>query len=277
MKIETVERKSFKHNFLNRTIMRVDFVGPFSQDMESILHDTRNYLIDNQFKDYEERIENHVGLRIDENDLIKESLPINTLEQRKISSFKHENEIYSVDMCKDFLGIVVNKYMPFEEYSKIFLNVLNIYKTKVDLFNLKRFGIRKTNFCFIKGKENINKYFSNNYFNTCDFFGDIKTLASEKKEVFSVSDYKINLLCNIENGTIKEDESTEIDVYKVSIDSDIYLDNTDIIEKTISDTNKLLEMNEMLFNIYTNLLSNEFIKLLTDSNDFLNEDIIGVI
>jgi uncharacterized protein (TIGR04255 family) len=148
----------------------------------------------------------------------------------RVFSFTNENSGYTFDVSKKFICLKINNenYTQFETYSKIFLNLVKAYKDKLDYFAMNRFGIRKINFCFFKDIDIVQQYFKKEYYNYSNFIPDTTILSSERRESVAVGQSKLNLRYAIEQGTLETK-----DVYKVVLDSDIYLDNSDVIEKNI--------------------------------------------
>lgn len=272
MSTQNVERKSFKYNFLKQIIIRLDFQGVLHAEMENILLEVKPYLKEKKFNRYEQKVSNEINININ-NGIFNIDESSNESRNIVIHSFVNENRGYSVDMSINFLCLRVDStvYIPFEEYSQIFMDIANIYKTKIDFFTVKRFGLRKINFCFISDINKISKYFSKRYFDYYDFFKNSVITASEKKENFVVDNCKINLLCDIEKGQLADEQT-----YKVTLDSDIYMDQSHNIEETIFDKNVMTDLNDKLFAIYTDTLTEEFVEMLSNEDTIWTNEIKGV-
>lgn len=81
----------------------------------------------------------------------------------------------------------------------------------------------------------------------------------------------MNLLCDIEQGQLNDKQ-----VYKLTLDSDIYIDDTNCIEKEIFENNNISSLNERLFAIYIDALTDEFVEMLANDEDIDQVEIIGV-
>ena len=92
-------------------------------------------------------------------------------------------------------------------------------------------------------------------------------MSSNRKDTFIIDVYKGNLSCNIEQG-LAENKT----LYKVSLDTDIYVDDVSVIEKGIN----FDVMNNMLFEIYISSLTEKFRTALSGDDETLFEGIIGV-
>lgn len=273
MKLKDINRSSFKHNFLKQVIIRLDFQGVLQAEMDKILMQVKPYLKEKGFNRYEQQINNEIDINMNSNGIFETVNPIKEIRNIVIHSFINDNGGYSVDLSIKHICIKVNasKYIPFEQYATVFMDISNIYKTTIDFFTMKRFGLRKINFCFVNNVDNINKYFNPRYFDCYDLFSESVVFASEKKENISVDYCKLNLLCDIEQGQLNNTQ-----VYKITLDSDIYIDDTNSIEKNIFEDEKIAKLNERLFMIYIDAITDEFGSMLLSDEDIGQDEIIGV-
>lgn len=270
---EDIKRSSFKHNFLKRVIIRLDFQGVLQAEMEKILVQVKPYLKGKGFNRYEQNINKEIDLGINSKGIFGSESPVKEIRNIVIHSFSNDNSGYVVDLSTKHICIKVNaiKYIPFDEYAEIFMDISNIYRETIDFFTMKRLGVRKINFCFVNKVKSINKYFNKRYFDYYDLFKEAEVVASEKKDHFSVDYCKLNLLCGIEQGKIRDSRK-----YQVTLDSDIYIDDADRIEKDIFEDNNISLLNERLFYIYKNALTDKFINILLSDKDISPNEIIGV-
>lgn len=273
MKREGISRSSFKHNFLKQVIIRLDFQGVLQAEMDEILMKVKPYLKERGFNRYEQQINNEIDLDMNANGIFETVNPVKEIRNIAIHSFINNDKGYAVDLSIKHICIKVNaiKYMSFDEYAATFMGISNIYRSTIDFFTMKRFGLRKINFCFVNNVKCINKYFNQRYFDCYDLFEESNVFASEKKENFSVDHSKLNLLCDIEQGQLHDRQ-----VYKLTLDADIYIDDTDSIEKDIFKDNNISALNDRLFMIYIDALTDEFGKMLLSDEDISRDEIIGV-
>lgn len=231
------------------------------------------YLKEKGFNRYEQQVNNEIDLNMNSNGIFETASPVREIRNIVIHSFINDNRGYAVDLSIKHICIKVNaiKYVPFDEYATTFMDISNIYKSTIDFFTMKRFGLRKINFCFVNNVEYINKYFNQRYFDCYDLFDKSEVFASEKKENFSVDHCKLNLLCDIEQGQLNDKQ-----VYKLTLDSDIYIDDTNKIEKDIFMDKNIASLNERLFMIYIDALTDEFGSMLLSDEDIGQDEIIGV-
>ena len=119
----------------------------------------------------------------------------------------------------------------------------------------------------LEKKERINEFFSSDYFGYFNAIQNTNTVSSNRKDIFVIDVYKVNLSCNIEQG-LAENRT----LYKVSLDADIYVDDVSVIEKGIN----FGVMNDILFDIYISSLTEKFRAALSGDDETLFEGIIGV-
>ena len=273
MKQNGINRSSFKHSFLKQIIIRLDFQGVLQSEMDEILTQVKPYLKKQGFNRYEQQVNNEIDLNMNSNEFFETVNPIKEIRNIIIHSFINDNCGYVVDLSIRHICIKVNttKYIPFDKYKAIFMEISNIYRLTIDFLTMKRFGLRKTNFCYVTNVECINKYFNQRYFDCYDLFKESEVFASEKKQNFSAGHCKLNLLCNIQQGQIDSEK-----VYKLTLDSDIYIDDTNNIENDIFKNETISSLNDKLFMIYVDALTDEFGRMLLNDKDIDQDEIIGV-
>lgn len=267
-----VKRSSFKYNFLKQIILRLDFQGVLPMEMEGILIKIKPFLKGKDFNRYEQRVENEIEIPMGLFQSINEQ-PMPAVHNINIHCFIDENKGYSVDLSTNFICMKVNaaKYISFDDYADTFMGLVNIYRETIDFLTVKRFGLRKINFCFLKEIEFLNKYFNPQYFSSYSLFDNTEVFASEKKENFKTDNGKINLICGVSQGQLEGKI-----IYKISLDSDIYIDNTKEIETIIFENNQITDLNDKLFYIYLDAITNEFGNMLCNDETEWSEEIIGV-
>ena len=81
----------------------------------------------------------------------------------------------------------------------------------------------------------------------------------------------LNLRYVIEGGTLETEH-----FYKVTLDSDIYTLDQDKITEIMFNAASLKEINEKLFRIYLNVLTDYFLEILTTDSVSASDSIVGV-
>ena len=91
--------------------------------------------------------------------------------------FTAEASGFMVELSTSYIVLTVRtqSYASFEDYASIFCYIADTYRKKIDFFTVKRFGLRKINFCFVKDKAKITKYFSESYYNCEEPISDFTT------------------------------------------------------------------------------------------------------
>lgn len=263
------KRTDFKFNFLKEVIVRMDFQGVFEPEMESLLPLIKPYLKEKGFSKYTKRTNNEIKIKV--GNVEAQGPELNGVQSHVIHSFLNENEGYVLDVSNGFVCLTVSAtaYAPFEDYSLFVSDIVDIYRQKIDFFSIIRVGVRKINVCMIKDKTYIKELFKTEYFGYFDICenADIDTIASNRKDVFRIENYKGNLLRRIEQGKVNGDTA-----YKLSLDIDIYIDDKAINEESFD----LSKMNELIFEIYVDSMTEDFKRKLCgdDVNEF--PMIIGV-
>lgn len=263
-----IVRTDFHFNFLKNIIVRIDFQGVFEPEMEKILTLIKPIVKDRGFSRYLKKKNNQIQINVGNLNSQDSSLS-KIVQSREIHSFVNEDRGYVLDLASGFVCLNINStsYTPFEDYSNLILEIAEIYKSNIDFVSINRVGVRKINVCMFENKENIKEFFSPDYFGYFKAIPNTNTLSSSRRDTFGIELYKVNLSCNIEQGS-----SERKTLYKVSLDSDIYVDNADKIEEGFD----FLQMNNILFNIYVSSLTEKFLAGLCGDDQSAFEGIIGV-
>lgn len=263
MERQHISRKDLKRNFLKEIIMRLDFQGVFQAEMEKILLEAKPFLKEKGFDRYAEKVNNQI---------INDGGTIQEIKSQIVYSFSSENSGYSLDLSTScvVLSVKTQGYSSFDDYSEIFRRLINIYKRKIDFFTCKRFGLRKINFCFVNEIDTINKYFSNEYYSCHVPDTSFETENIERKDSLACGNQKLNLKYAVEQGKLGEDK-----VYKVTLDTDIYLIEQTEIEKMLSDEQGLSAINEIVFKIYLASITDNMIDLLCNEEVEI-DDVVGI-
>lgn len=269
--MSSIKRSDLKYNFLKNIIIRVDVQGVFEPEMEELLTKIKSYLKDKGFSRYGRKQENKIEINVAGN----ESHPT-TLKKVKnydIHSFANDDAGYVLDVSSRFICLNVNStcYLPFEHYSSIVLGIVKIYSENIDFFSTTRIGLRKINICMVKNKNSISKYFAPTYFGHFNTINKRDILFSNRQDVFHISNNKVNLNYKIEKGHNGEEL-----LYKITLDTDIYVDDASEISKIADYSKKFDEMNDLIFDIYIESLTNEFQRVLLGETEPFFDDLIGV-
>ena len=90
------------------------------------------------------------------------------------------------------------------------------------------------------------------------------------RDNLEIENYNVNLLRTLIRGEIRGREA-----YQVNYDADIYLLDKDSIEELIRNKEKIADMNEWLFELYKDAVTEKFLNQLIDGS-FDDDMIIGV-
>lgn len=271
MNTKDINRKSFLHNFLKKIIVRLDYQRVLEKDMESFLSKAKSLLNEFGFDRYAEKNANEVNLEIN-NSGIGDPVTPKTVKTQKIYSFMDETKGYTIDISDTFIVLTISsaKYTPFEEYMKMFLEVVGLCKTEFSFFSVKRFGIRKTNICLVTDQLLINTYFSKDQLRLYDNLSDVESFANSTTDNFKISNYLVNYKRSIRKGVAKESV-----LFEVVIDIDIYSNDVQQINNLLSDNEQLGQCNNILFDIFKNSLTPDLIDALS-KEEFSIAELIGV-
>lgn len=271
--LSSVRRNDFHHNFLKRVIVRLDFQGVLESEMEKVLVDVKPFAREQGFSEFIEKRADEIDIAVVDKGIPESVETTNSVRRRKVYSFTDEKRGFVLNVSNNFICLTINtmRYIPFEEYSGIVPLVANIYKENIDFFTVIRFGIRKINECLIENKSNIQRYFDSTLFNYYNQIDGVNTIQSNHTDIFDRDNYHINLISKIAQGKLEEKT-----VYSVRLDIDAYLNSKEDILVMLDKEEKRIEINELIFEIYTSALTDDFMALLQSDEDFDNGIMMGV-
>lgn len=264
------KREDLKYNFLKAVIVRIDFQGVFETEVDRIIPEIKPLLMEKGFTGYKTKRLDEIRIDILEKDAVEAKAEKKS--NLMIHSFVNASG-YTLDICKDFICLNLNStsYVPFDEYGSLMMDVANVYKEKIDFCSFKRIGIRKINICMAEDKKKISSFFSDKYFGYYDSVEGAETLTSRRRDTFKIDPYKVNLACNIDQGTAEKKK-----LYKVTLDIDIYLDDKRILELPDFNSGIMKQMNDVLFDVFISTLTDDFITALSGDDAHVFSDLIGV-
>lgn len=265
------KRNELHYNFLKTIILRIDFEGVFEPELEIVLPKIKPYLKGKGFIKYEKKESNQIEINVIDGKIASQEM--NKIQNQTIHSFTNDTKGFTLDISNSFICLTISSlnYFPFEDYSVLVSDITDVCKNNIDFFTIKRVGIRKINICMIKNKENICKFFLPEYFSYFNKLSDTQTFMSTKKDFFSINNFKINLSSEIQQGMAEGEE-----LYRLSLDIDNYIDEAALIDEETHKTDNLNNMNNLIFEIYMELLTNDFKNALANKDEKFFEELIGV-
>lgn len=266
-----ITRESLKSNFLRQTIIRIDHDMLFDKDIQNYIESIYPHLIENGYKMNSNTMSNYnVNINMDEFNNIANSVDTNI---EGYTSFKNEKKDIIIDITKEatILTISYNKYEKFEEIYKVFRELVNKLSNIRVGFSFNRIGLRKINVFFIKNIENINNYLEENTFSLEKLINN-KQINFEVKnivETFKIEEYKVNKNVTAAKGVFLDENKQEKEAYQIMLDIDIYND------EMRDNTENIINMNDIVFEIYKNSLKYKFLEELKNEN-YKDEEILNI-
>ncbi len=267
----TITRQSLKSNFLRQTIIRIDHDMLFDKDIQNYIESIYPYLIENGYKMNSNTMSNYnVNINMEELNNIANSINTNT---ENYTSFKNEMKDIIIDITKEatILTISYNKYETFEEIYRVFSQLVEVLSKIRVGFSFNRIGLRKINVFFIKNIQNINNYLEETAFCLTNFINN-KPINFEVKniiETFKIEEYKVNKNVTAAKGVFLDENKQEKEAYQVMLDIDIYND------EMRDNTENIMNMNDIVFEIYKDSLKYKFLEDLKNEN-YRDEEILNI-
>lgn len=275
MKKNEVDRGVLKYNFLKKIIIRFDYDGMDDAELDQVISDIS---IELKKHDYVERTletAERIGILSDDPENAEEELGYGRRSrEQKMFVFHNQNPQVKLKISASCACITIEKtrYVNCLTYCHVLGKVMTIISGKVPFFRYTRFGLRKINECFLTDIDQLNEYFEPSHFQIFRFGkdGDVREKVMQLRESFEIAEYNMNLVRTIIRGEIEGQIA-----YQINYDSDIYLFEEDSIAELVQREEKIKEMNDWLFCIYKDAVTEKFLNQLIDGT-FDENIILGV-
>lgn len=274
---KSIGRDALKYNFLKKIIIRFDYDGMDDTELDQVISSISLELKEHGYTNRTVETAREMQIQLDdpESGNYGEVYGKKVREQ-KVFVFRNGNPqvklgISSSSAC---INIEETKYVDCLTYCDVLWKVMKIISEseKVPFFQFKRFGLRKINQSILKDINCLNDYFEPSHYHIFRFqnMDNIKEKIMQIRESLEIDDYNINLNRMLIRGEVRGQEA-----YQVNYDADIYLLDEESIEELIQNKDKIAKMNDWLFELYKDAVTETFLNQLIDGT-FDSDMIIGV-
>lgn len=268
-----IKRNDLKSDFLKQTIVRIDYDYMFEDYVENTMKKidsflgNKGYTIKNNFM-------SQFGLKVDfeklNNDInanLMDNINVESDKREKFISFINEEKHIKIDITREYSAITVEyqEHIHFDEILEIFDKIVEeLYNSRNNL-QVKRLGLRKINVYMMENIDKIDDYFENNIFAfSSSNLPSYQFIGKNSFDNYLYRGYTVNQIANIAQGFLQTNDGNKL-LNQLALDFDIYVENP---SKDVS----LKDMNDKLFEIYKNSLTEDFLNKLLDEN-FEDEEI----
>lgn len=277
-----IERENLNKHLTNNVVLRIDYVPIPDEKVDQINNKfAKKFLADEQlFSDVKQTYIRNIDIQMNDPSIQDFNEFINVKEKSRVKSYEYYklNDSSMLEMKltfnRQFCAIDVNqniKYCNYEIYRDIFLKILNVLKEYEIIIN--RFGLRKFNDFFVKKDADINEYVKEKFFNLdCkDLLDSSESLISEKRYNFVDDVYHANLITHTSIGKLDDDI-----VKRIAFDIDMYITEIKNLTLLFEDGNEeyINNVNDILFEIYINLLNDKLKNILDKESDIDDENLV---
>lgn len=273
---QDIKRGNINYNFLKNIIIRFDFQGMDESELEAVLSEISPYLKEDKvgYISKNKQISKEWDIDIDDPENIEnEGLSLRNVREQNIYVFQNRDPQVSLKISSTFavISIKKTKYVDCIQYCDTLNHIMRIVQEKVPYFNCTRFGLRKINQCYLLDINKLNEYFEEKHFKLFSFGDNSSTKVRQVKDNMFIKEYNLNFTRSIIQGEIEGKEA-----HQINIDADIYLLGDENNKKIISGEKQISEMNNILFELYKDSVTEKFLQQLIDGQ--FDENIIkGVI
>mgnify|MGYP000945194905 CR=1 FL=1 len=186
--------------------------------------------------------------------------------------FGRKGDLSSSCAC---ISIEETKYVDCLKHCDVLWKVMSIIISEpeqVPFFIFKRFGLRKINQCFLRDINRLNEYFEPSHYHVFRIQGEdnIKEKVMQIRDSLEIAGYNANLIRTLVRGELRGEEA-----YQVNYDADMYLIDSQSIKELMENKEKIMQMNDWLFELYKDAVTETFLNQLIDGS-FDKDMIIGV-
>lgn len=266
MRKSEIKRADLKSDFLKQTIVRIDYDYMFDDYVEKTMKNIDSFLSDKGYA-IKSNFMSQFGLKVDfdklTNDInanLMDNINVESDKREKFISFINEEKHIKIDITREYSAITVEyqEHIHFDEILEIFEKIVEeLYNSRNNL-QVKRLGLRKINIYMMKNIDKIKDYFENDIFVfVSSKLPSYQFIGKNSFDNYIYNGYTVNQIANIAQGFLQTNDEPKL-INQLALDLDIYVENP---PKDIS----LKDMNDKLFEIYKNSLTESFLnKLLTD-------------
>lgn len=278
MEKEEIKREQLQDNIMKHIIFRLDYQGMVDSTdfVKEFIKDFAGF-----FGYYSKNTHNKVDIQLNDIEDISNtlSIPVSEIIKQDIhvfskNSFGSDKVSLHISTYNTILNIECINYINIDEYSNFMKMYMSFLFKQEKYLVLKRFGLRKIGSNIYKNFNEIHQDFEKEYFGFKEnYFNGFSLFRNRIEEVLSNDEslIKINFVRNLDSGNIIEVNNTEpVKAYQISLDLDAYLDeealNKNSYKESFPDLITFIN-NEILFNVFKNSVTKEFLLKNVNRNE----------
>ena len=275
MEKSDITRGMIHNNFLKKIIIRFDYEGMDDSELDKVILDISAEIKKDGYVQRSVESARELEISIDDPEsLDPDGMYRKNVKEQKVFVFRNQNPQVKLQISASCACITIkdSRYVDCLIYCRMLCRLMAKISELVPFFVFRRFGIRKINQCYLNDIDRLNEYFEHAHYHLFRLSGrpDTKNKIMQLKDSFEIEDMNINLIRTVIKGEIQGEEA-----YQINYDTDIYLIEPERIDMLIADDSKVTHMNELLFELYKDGVTIEFLEQLIDGS-FDSNIILGV-
>lgn len=263
-----INREDIKYNFLKNIIIRFDFQGMDERELDSVISEVGGYLKkeENGYISKNIEISKEMDFDIDDPEQIeREGLLAKSVREQNVYVFQNRDPQVTLKISTTFALISIDKtkYVNCLQYCDTLIYIMKVIMEKIPYFSCTRFGLRKINQCILLDINKLNDYFEKSHYQIYVFGTEhhCRIKVAERTDHLFIDDYNLNLTREILRGELQGEEA-----YRINLDADLYLLGDKEVKEIIQNNTCVKTMNEILFNIYKDTITESFLQQLIDGS-----------
>ena len=272
-KKEEITRENIKNNFLRYIILRFDYSGATESEIDGIISEIKVNFSDAGYMRFYEENSTRLDFKLEDPERVEtDGLAPSGISKSKTYVFSHDGLGIKCKLSNKFIFMEIQnqKYISFDEYSRLFFEVSKIINEKINMLRFTRFGMRKINQLIIKDFSKINEYIESKICDILLYPKDKELKTFEIKDCYLKDDYNINLRKMFIRGQYDDSPA-----YQINLDADIYMTAEESIIEVMNNPSRAKSMNEHLFILYKESITEKFLERLSEDG-FNDDNLIGV-
>lgn len=264
-----IKREDIKYNFLKNIIIRFDFQGVDERELDSVISEIGVYLKkeENGYISKNLEVSREMDFDIDDPEQIeREGLWVKNVREQKVYVFQNKDPRVTLKISTTFAFISIKrtKYVNCLQYCNTLIYIMKNIMEKIPYFSCLRFGLRKINQCVLLDIDKLNDYFEKSHYQIYVYSLDpqkSRIKVVKRTDNMFIEDYNLNLTRGILQGELQGQEA-----YQINLDADLYILGDEKVKEVITDDTCVEAMNEILFNIYKDSITEGFLQQLIDGS-----------
>lgn len=259
--MNTYTRENIQSSMLKRVVFRIDFSG--ETDLQSFINRLKQQeFLKNAFGQFVIIPKRNISVSFKPKDIVEGQLPYaeaqNSILYRFYDCKIQDNPKVTLDLDTDSITLVVNcedKYQGSSEYTNFISQTINELRSHDSYVSINRLGVRKIDVKVLEEGEEINDFFSRNFYVANSLSQRPERSKSVVTELIDIENIGINVTQQIDRVSDgKRRLIYDVDAFLEDNNLKQALDNNEIYKLLYHD------MQDQMFELFKSVVSEKYLK-----------------